>query len=135
MACRSRLPVFGRYGVPVRYSPEEGQWDLGTLLGAATPDGLHRALVMGPPATVGREPTLPVALLRQVHEAGSEEVAPTLVLLATDPRFSSVTGLAAALVDTGLVPDGVVDLVAVSLQLTRACGGHVPRSGSTTSTR
>lgn len=103
--------MFGRYGVPVRYSPEEQQWDLGMLLGATTPDELHRALVLRPPA-VGREPTLPVTLLRQVHEVGSEEVAATLVLLATDPRFSAVTGLTAALAGTGLVPGEVVDLVA-----------------------
>lgn len=104
--------MFGSYGVPVRYSRDERAWDLEALLEAATPDELHRALVLHPPAAVAREPMLPVTLLRQVHAVGAEAVAPTFVLLATDPRFSSVTGLTADLVDTGLVPDGVVDLVA-----------------------
>lgn len=96
----------------MRTAGEAEPADLAGLLGARTPDGLHRALVLQA-ATFGRnEPSWPVRLLRQVHAAEPARVGDTVVLLATDPRWRSARGLMAAIVASGLVADDILDTVA-----------------------
>lgn len=98
----------------MRYSADDHLADLEALLGSATPDELHRALVLGVPAFSRHEVSWPVRLLREVHKAEPEHVGESVVLLATDPRWKSARGLMPALAESGVVADEVLDVVATA---------------------
>ncbi len=87
--------------------------DLAALGSAATPDELHRALVLRPPAAYEREHSLPLLYFVQVHERAPAAAAMTAMLLVTDPRWVPVAQpLMRAIVATGILSDENLDLLA-----------------------
>lgn len=64
--------------------------DMTALGTAASPDELHTALVLRPPAAFEREHSVPLNYFVRAHERGPAAAVTTAILLVTDPRWVPV---------------------------------------------
>ena len=89
--------------------------DLLALMGARTPDDLHRALVFGPLGAYEGEVSMPLSYFRNAHADVAARAIETAMLLVTDPRWRVASGpLIQAIDATGIVPSAELDLLAES---------------------
>ncbi len=87
--------------------------DMTALGTAASPDELHTALVLRPPAAFEREHSVPLNYFVRAHERGPAAAVTTAMLLVTDPRWVPVAQrLMRAIAATGIVSDDDLDLLA-----------------------
>ena len=87
--------------------------DMTALGTAASPDELHRALMLRPPAAFEREHSVPLNYFVRAHERGPAAAVTTAMLLVTDPRWVPVAQrLMRAIAATGIVSDDDLDLLA-----------------------
>lgn len=100
----------------VRFSAEEHLHDLMAIVGARSHAELQRLLVMHPPALRGPDTLVGIGAFRKVHAAGADGAIQSFILMATDPRWSSIAhDLIRDLIATQLLDDDELDLVAEAI--------------------